>query len=56
MIIMPPEEIRKYISVDENGQWIHDPKMPNELKKQFEDFVKNVEEAKKFNSKVIKKA
>lgn len=47
MIIIPPEEIRKYISVDENGQWIHDPKMPVELEEKFEIFVKSVEEAKK---------
>ena len=47
MIFMPAEEIRKYISVDENGQWIHDPQMPIELEKKFEDFVKSIEKAKK---------
>ena len=28
---MPPEEIKRYISVDENGNWIYDPEMPKEL-------------------------
>ncbi len=47
MIIMPPEEIKKYISVDESGQWIHDPDMPVELEMKYEEFVKNVEKIKK---------
>lgn len=46
MIIMPPDEIRRYITVDENGEWIHDPNMPNELEEMFLEFVENVKKAK----------
>lgn len=39
MMIIPSEKIMKYIAVDENGQWIHDPNMPEELLEEFEQFV-----------------
>lgn len=42
MIIFPPEEIRKYITMDENGEWIHADSMPDELIPKFEEFKKNV--------------
>lgn len=48
MIIMPSNEIRKYICLDENGQWIHDPNMPKELQPVFEEFLKQWEEAQKY--------
>lgn len=47
MMIVPPNELSIYISIDENGQWIHDPNMPKELEPTFYEFVKNVEEAQK---------
>lgn len=48
MIIMPPEEIKRYISVDENGNWIYDPEMPKELVTIFNDFVESVIKAKEY--------
>lgn len=48
MIIMPPEELKKYIAVDENGKWIHDPEMPIELEEKFKEFVENVKKARKY--------
>lgn len=39
MIIIPNEKIMNYIALDENGQWIHDPNMPEELLEEFEQFV-----------------
>lgn len=40
MIILPPEELAVYLSVGENGEWIHDPDMPTELEETFQKFVK----------------
>lgn len=40
MIILPPEELTVYLSVGENGEWIHDPDMPTELEEIFQKFVK----------------
>lgn len=40
MIMMPPEDLQFYISVDENGDWIHAPNMPAELEEKFLQFVK----------------
>ena len=48
MIIMPPEEIKSYISVDENGNWIHDPEMPKELEDKFNKFVENVKKNREY--------
>lgn len=48
MIIMPPEDLRKYITVNESGQWIHDPEMPSELESKFMEFVENVKKAKEY--------
>lgn len=45
MIIVPNEKIRKYVAYSaEDGEWIHDPKMPAELVEEFEKF-KNVAES-----------
>ena len=44
MIIMPDERILKYISTDEEGNWIHSPEMPEELLEVFEEFVKESKE------------
>lgn len=48
MIIFPPEEIRKYITLNENGQWIHADSMPEELLPEFEEFKNNVDEAMQY--------
>ena len=48
MIIVPPAKIKQYISVDENGKWIHDPQMPKELENEFENFVRDVNKAKEY--------
>ena len=48
MIIMPPEELKKYIAVDENGKWIHAPEMPSELEEKFNEFVENVKRAREY--------
>ncbi len=48
MIIMPPEKIKQYVTVDENGKWIHDPEMPEELQGEFDKFVENVEKATEY--------
>lgn len=45
MIIFPPEEIRKYITLDENGQWTYADSMPEKLVPKFEEFKKNIDEA-----------
>ena len=45
---MPPEEIKRYISVDENGNWIHDPEMPKELEEIFNEFVERVRKAREY--------
>ena len=47
MIIMPPDELKEYITVDETGKWIHDPNMPGELEEKFKEFVENVKKVKK---------
>lgn len=39
MMITPPVELLVYISVGENGEWIHDPDMPAELEEVFRKFV-----------------
>lgn len=48
MIIMPPEEIKRYISVDEKGNWMHDSKMPKKLENVFIDFVESVRKTKEY--------
>lgn len=48
MIIMPPDEIKRYISVDEKGNWIHDPEMPSELEGKFNEFVEKVKKAREY--------
>lgn len=48
MIIVPPSEIVRYVSVDEEGNWIHDPEMPKELEPVFEQFLKQVDEAREY--------
>jgi hypothetical protein len=48
MIIVPPEEIRQYITVDEDGKWIHDPNMPIELEDVFNNFKEEVIKAKEY--------
>lgn len=48
MIIFPPEEIRKYITMDENGEWIHADSMPKELLSKFEEFKENVTMAEQY--------
>lgn len=45
MMIMPNEKLFNYISTDEEGNWIHDPKMPEELVEVFDAFVKQSKEA-----------
>lgn len=47
-MITPPEELLVYISVGENGEWIHDPDMPKELEEKFLQFV---QEEKNFREK-----
>lgn len=48
MIIIPSEGISKYVSVDENGRWLHDPDIPKELECEFVEFVKEAEEAENY--------
>jgi len=48
MIIVAPEEIRRYVAVDEDGQWIHDPNMPAELEEKFREFVEQVKKAEEY--------
>lgn len=38
MILVPEKKIRKYVAF-ENGKWIHDPNMPEDLMAAFEAFV-----------------
>ena len=45
MIIMPPRELIKYVTTDENGRWIAIADMPKELEEMFTDFVKKSEAA-----------
>ena len=44
-MMMPDEKLVKYISTDEEGNWIHDPQMPVELVEEFDAFVKQSKEA-----------
>lgn len=39
MTIIPPDELIPYISINDNGEWIHDPDMPKELETAYEKFV-----------------
>ena len=48
MIIMPPEELQKYITIDDKGEWKYEPSMPKDLIPQFEEFVKNVKNASNY--------
>lgn len=48
MMMMPPEEIQKYITIDENGTWIYDKSMPSELIPKFKEFVKQINDAEKY--------
>lgn len=48
MIIVAPEEIRRYVAVDEEGQWIHDPNMPADLEKLFWEFVEQAKKAEEY--------
>ena len=44
MLIVPSEKIRRYVAYSvEDGEWIHDPNMPEDLKEEFEKFKKKVE-------------
>lgn len=45
MIIAANEVLRKYIAF-ENGEWIHDPNMPEALEPEFERFVRVYQESK----------
>ena len=45
MMIVPDKKIRKYVAYSvEDGEWIHDPKMPKELEEEFNRFKKLAEE------------
>ena len=46
MIIMPPDELVKYISTDGECNWIHDPNMPAELNEVFEKFIADAKSAR----------
>ncbi len=46
MIILPPDELVKYISTDGEGNWIHDPNMPDELVPMYEQFVEKEKKAR----------
>ena len=46
MMIIPPKEIRPYISLGEDGQWEHSEDMPSELEETFERFVEELNKAK----------
>lgn len=43
MMIIPNKSIRKYVAF-ENGKWIHDPQMPDEMKNEFNKFIISVNE------------
>lgn len=43
MMIIPNKSIRKYVAF-ENGKWIHDPQMPDEMKNEFNKFIISVKE------------
>lgn len=50
MIIAPPDELVKYIALNEDGEWIKDPNMPERLNGMFEKFKEdycNAQEYKK---------
>lgn len=51
MIILPPEELIVYLSVGENGEWIHDPDMPVELEEKFQNFVNEENAIRESNRK-----
>lgn len=53
MIIVAPEEIRRYVAVDEDGQWIHDPNMPAELEEKFLEFVEQAKKAEEAQRKLF---
>lgn len=46
MIFVANEKLRKYLAF-EDGKWIHDPNMPDELESDFLVFVEAYENAKK---------
>ena len=44
MMIIPNERIRKYVAYSaEEGGWIHDPKMPEDLEEEFKRFKEKAE-------------
>lgn len=51
MIMMPPAELIKYISRDENEQWIHSEDMPEELVEMFNKFIVDEQKAKEYKRK-----
>lgn len=53
MIMIPSNELRKYVSVNEKGMWEHDPNMPEELKPEYEKFLKLWEENQKYLNQFI---
>lgn len=49
MMVIPPKELIKYISIDESGQFIHSSDMPTELKEKYDMFINDVRQAEKFS-------
>ena len=45
MLVVPDEKIRKYVAYSqEDGGWIHDPNMPEELEEEFRQFKRFMEQ------------
>ncbi len=54
MMIIPPDELAMYIGVDDEGNLIHDPRMPEELNEMFGRFVSEIKSSNK-NKKAIRR-
>ena len=54
MMIMPPSELMKYVTTDENGKWIHSENMPKELELMFDEFVKKSKAADEYKENFSK--
>lgn len=52
MIMVANEALRRYIAFDD-GEWIHDPNMPEDLLPEFEQFVKDYYASRKKDAKKI---
>ena len=52
MMILPPKEIMPFVSVDENGNWIHSSDMPENLNAAFEKFVDSIKKSKEYKNKM----